>query len=64
MSEQQNHNLSHILKQLKENKKYDTVQPIKEDFHSYSTFSAVKKIEQKKSNSLFTTIKNFIFKTQ
>ena len=62
MSEKQNNNLSHVLKQIKENKKYDNVK--QEDFQSYSTFSAVRKTEPQKSNSLFTTIKNFIFKTQ
>ena len=40
------------------------VKPIKEDFQSYSTFSEVRKTTPQKSNSLFTTIKNFIFKTQ
>uniref|UniRef100_A0A6C0JA76 Uncharacterized protein n=1 Tax=viral metagenome TaxID=1070528 RepID=A0A6C0JA76_9ZZZZ len=64
MSEKQNKNLSHVLKQIKENKKYDTVQPIKEDFQSYSTFSEVRKTIPQKSNSLLATIKNFIFKTQ
>lgn len=62
MSEKQNNNLSHVLKQLKENKKYDTVQPIKEDFQSYSTFSEVRKTENKKTNSFFASIKNFILK--
>ena len=62
MSEKQNNNLKHILGQIKENKKYDSVKPIKEDFHSYSTFSEVKKTENKKINSLFASIKNFILK--
>ena len=57
MSEKQNKNLSHVLKQLKENNKYDNVKetynnvkPIKEDFNSYSTFSEVKKTEKQIKN--------------
>lgn len=62
MSEKQNKNLGHILKQLKENNKYDTVVPIKEDFHSYSTFSDVIKKEPQKTNTLWASIKNFMLK--
>ena len=68
MSTIQNHNLTHILNQIKENKKYDTVNPIQadqdqENFQSYSTFLEIKPTESTeptKPKSLFTILKNFI----